>query len=130
MVRESRFSAVDIGAASSMVGCTARYERSVTKLALQIRRVWQKKYDDYEASKVWRQTHRQRQKVARCTEERLGIRWGYGCCNWQFGKDPQADLGNANSRESMKRQSTAEYPNLLYIAGLRAYVHFNLGGFA
>ncbi|WP_262258050.1 IS3 family transposase, partial [Escherichia coli] len=40
-------------------------------LAVQIRRVWQENYEVYGARKVWRQMHRERQGVARCTVERL-----------------------------------------------------------
>ncbi|TBV16165.1 IS3 family transposase [Stutzerimonas kirkiae] len=86
-------------------------------LTVQIHRVWQENYGVYGVRKVWRQMHREHQVVARCTVERL-IR-EMGLCGVTRGKPvktTKADLDNANPRDLVKRQFTAERPNQLWVA--------------
>ncbi|MBK58371.1 MAG: IS3 family transposase [Pseudomonas sp.] len=86
-------------------------------LAVQIRRVWQENYEVYGARKVWRQMHRERQGVARCTVERLMREMGLcGAARGKTVKTTQADPGNASPRDLVKRQFTAEHPNQLWVA--------------
>ncbi len=84
---------------------------------MQIRRVWQDNYEVYGARKIWRQMLRERQTVARCTVERLmrdmGLR---GVTRGKAVKTTRADPSNANPRDLVKRQFTAERPNQLWVA--------------
>jgi putative transposase len=86
-------------------------------LTVQIRRVWQENYEVYGARKIWRQMLRERQTVARCTVERLmrdmGLR---GVTRGKAVKTTRADPSNANPRDLVKRQFTAEHPNQLWVA--------------
>ena len=87
------------------------------ELAVQIHRVWQENYEVYGARKVWRQMHRERQGVARCTVERLMREMGLcGAARGKTVKTTQADPGNASPRDLVKRQFTAEHPNQLWVA--------------
>jgi transposase InsO family protein len=63
----------------------ARVKRDAA-LMPQIYRVWEQNMKVYDADKVWRQLHREKQTVARCTVERLmrrlgieGAQSGLGC---------------------------------------------------
>ena len=87
------------------------------ELAVQIHRVWQENYEVYGARKVWRQMHREHQVVARCTVERLMREMGLcGVMRGKTVKTTQADPDNANPRDLVKRQFTAERPNQLWVA--------------
>ena len=50
------------------------------ELELHIRRVWEENHAVYGAEKVWRQLHREKVDVARCTVERLMAKMGLSCC--------------------------------------------------
>lgn len=86
-------------------------------LIVQIRPVWQENYEVYGVRKIWRQMLRERQTVARCTEERvmrdMGLR---GVTRGKAVKTTHADPSNANPRDLVKRQFTAERPNQLWVA--------------
>ncbi len=87
------------------------------ELAVQIHRVWQENYEVYGARKVWRQMHREHQVVARCTVERLMREMGLcGVTRGKTVKTTQPDPDNANPRDLVKRQFTAERPNQLWVA--------------
>ncbi|WP_425299808.1 IS3 family transposase [Pseudomonas asplenii] len=86
-------------------------------LAVQIHRVWQENYEVYGARKIWRQMHREHQAVARCTVERLMRERGLcGVTRGKTVKTTQADPDNANPRDLVKRQFTAERTNQLWVA--------------
>ncbi len=86
-------------------------------LAVQIHRVWQENYEVYGARKVWRQMHREHQAVARCTVERLMREMDLcGVTRGKTVKTTQAHPDNANPRDLVKRQFTAERPNQLWVA--------------
>ena len=53
----------------------ARVNRDASLMS-QIYRVWEQNMKVYGADKVWRQLHREKQTVARCTVERLMRRLG------------------------------------------------------
>ena len=84
---------------------------------MQIRRVWQENYQVYGARKIWRQMLREGLAVARCTVERLMRKMGLrGVIRGKSVKTTQADPGNANPRDLVKRQFRAEHPNQLWVA--------------
>lgn len=77
--------------------------------------------------KIWRQMLRERQTVARCTEERvmrdMGLR---GVTRGKAVKTTHADPSNANPRDLVKRQFTADRPQPAL--GGRFHLRFNLAG--
>jgi len=86
-------------------------------LSVQTRRVWQENYQVYGARKIWRQMLREGLAVARCTVERLMRKMGLlGVIRGKSVKTTQADPGNANPRDLVKRQFRAEHPNQLWVA--------------
>lgn len=96
-------------------------------LIVQIRPVWQENYEVYGVRKIWRQMLRERQTVARCTEERvmrdMGLR---GVTRGKAVKTTHADPSNANPRDLVKRQFTADRPQPAL--GGRFHLRFNLAG--
>lgn len=84
---------------------------------MRIRRLWQENYEVYGARKIWRQMHRERQVVARCTVERLMREMGLrGVTRGKAVKTTQADPGKENPKDLVRRQFTAERPNQLWVA--------------
>jgi putative transposase len=97
---------------------SARAKRD-DELRPEIRRIWLENRRAYGAYKIWRQSHREGQPVARCTVERLmrdlgisGVRRGR-----QF-KTTIPDLTADRPLDRVNRQFVADRPNQLWVADL------------
>src|SRR6478735_12338941 len=87
------------------------------QLCEHIQRVWHENFCAYGARKVWRQLHRERHHVARCTVERLMHRMGLcGVVRGKAFKTTIPDTGARRPADLVKRRFIAERPNQLWVA--------------
>jgi len=113
--------------------------RRDARLCSQIDRVWQENESVYGARKVWKQLHRERIEVARCTVERLmkhlGIR---GVVRGKPVRTTIADPARPCPLDHVHRQFQADRPNALWVSDFTfvstwqgfAYVAFVIDVFA
>jgi transposase InsO family protein len=95
---------------------SARAQRDET-LRVEIERVWQGNRRVYGARKVWKQLHRERQAVARCTVERLMRELGIaGVVRGRRVRTTAPDLVAKRPADLVQRQFTAARPNALWVA--------------
>jgi transposase InsO family protein len=96
---------------------SARAQRD-TVLKPEIQRVYDENFRVYGAKKVWRQLHREKWEVARCTVERLMADLGlYGVT--RGGKRYRTTIPDAASErpaDLVNREFQAERPNQLWVA--------------
>jgi putative transposase len=96
----------------------SRRRRRDDELRAAIQRVWDDNDQVYGSRKVWKQLHRDGERVARCTVERLmrvmglrGVRRGRA---WVI--TTQGDAGAARPADLVDRRFTATRPNQLWVA--------------
>ena len=86
----------------------------------EIQRVWDDNFGVYGADKVWRQLRREKQRVARCTVERLmgvlGLRGATRGRAFRVTTDP--DGGSDRPLDRVERNFTAARPNQLWVSDL------------
>ena len=83
----------------------------------EIHRVWEQNMKVYGADKVWRQLHRERQAVARCTVERLMRRLGiHGARRGKTVRTTISDTAAPCPLDHVNRQFKAERPNQLWVS--------------
>lgn len=83
----------------------------------QIRRVWEANMKAYGADKVWRQLHREKHTVARCTVERLMRRLGIeGVRRGKVIRTTIADTAASCPLDHVNRQFKADRPNQLWVS--------------
>jgi putative transposase len=82
-----------------------------------IRRVWEENFRAYGARKVWKQLHRERIAVARCTVERLMRQEGLrGVVRGRRTRTTVADQALEKPLDRVQRRFTASRPNELWVA--------------
>jgi putative transposase len=82
-----------------------------------IRRVWEENFRAYGARKVWKQLHRERIAVARCTVERLMRQEGLrGVVRGRRTRTTVADQALEKPLDRVQRRFTACRPNELWVA--------------
>jgi putative transposase len=87
------------------------------QLCEHIQRVWHENFCAYGARKVWKQLHRERHHVARCTVERLMHRMGLcGVVRGKAFKTTIPDTSAWRPADLVKRKFIAERPNQLWVA--------------
>jgi putative transposase len=88
------------------------------QLLSEIQRVYDANLRVYGAKKVWRQLHRERWEVARCTVERLMARLGlYGAVRGsKKHRTTIPDTAATRPADRVNRQFQAERPNQLWVA--------------
>ena len=85
----------------------------------EIQRIWKENRCVYGAYKVWRQCHREGQKVARCTVERLMRDLGIsGVVRGKKFKTTIPDESADRPMDLVNRQFVADRPNQLWVADL------------
>lgn len=95
---------------------SARAQRDDT-LRVDVQRVWTDNRSVYGARKVWKQLHRERQAVARCTVERLMRELGIaGVVRGRRVRTTVPDLVAARPQDLVQRQFAATRPNELWVA--------------
>jgi putative transposase len=95
---------------------SARARRDET-LRVEIERVWQENRRVYGARKVWRQLHRERHAVARCTVERLMRALGLaGVVRGRRVRTTVPDRVAERPPDLVHRQFAATRPNQLWVA--------------
>jgi transposase InsO family protein len=83
----------------------------------QVQRVWNENHQVYGSRKVWKQLHRERQAVARCTVERLMRRLGIeGVVRGKPVRTTFADPARPCPRDHVNRQFAAERPDQLWVS--------------
>ena len=83
----------------------------------EIHRVWEQNMKVYGADKVWRQLHRERQAVARCTVERLMRRLGiHGARRGKTVRTTISDTAAPCPLDHVNRQFKAARPNQLWVS--------------
>jgi putative transposase len=83
----------------------------------EIHRVWEQNMKVYGADKVWRQLHRERQAVARCTVERLMRRLGiHGVQRGKTVRTTISDTAAPCPLDHVNRQFKADRPNQLWVS--------------
>ena len=98
--------------------CSARSRRDA-ELSEAIGRVHEENYGVYGARKVWRQLHRQGERVARCTVERLMRQEGLkGVVRGKRQRTTVTDENAARPADLVDRQFTATAPNRLWTADI------------
>ena len=98
--------------------CSVRSRRDA-ELSEVIGRVHEENYGVYGARKVWRQLHRQGERVARCTVERLMRQEGLkGVVRGKRQRTTVTDENAARPADLVDRQFTATAPNRLWTADI------------
>ena len=83
----------------------------------EIKRVWETNLRVYGADKVWRQLHREKQAVARCTVERLMQRIGiHGARRGKAVRTTVPDTSAPCPLDRVNRQFKADRPNQLWVS--------------
>ena len=94
----------------------ARAKRDAV-LMPEIKRVWEANLKVYGADKVWRQLHREKQAVARCTVERLMQRIGIqGARRDKKVRTTVPDVNAPCPLDHVNRQFKATRPNQLWVS--------------
>lgn len=84
---------------------------------IDIYRVWDQNFQVYGARKVWRQMHRERLPIARCTVERLMARLGIeGVRRGKRMRTTVPDASKPCPRDLVRRAFHADRPNRLWVA--------------
>lgn len=97
-----------------MLCARARHD---ARLMPEIARVWEANRKVYGADKVWRQLHREKQAVARCTVERLMRRLGIeGVRRGKKVRTTVADTAAPCPLDHVNRQFKASRPNQLWVS--------------
>jgi putative transposase len=87
------------------------------RLMPEIARVWEANQKVYGADKVWRQLHREKQAVARCTVERLMRRLGLqGVRRGKTMRTTTPDTAAPCPLDHVNRQFKASRPNQLWVS--------------
>ena len=104
-------------------------DRQDELLSIEIQRVWDDNMQCYGVVKVWKQLHRERINIARCTVQRLMRRLGLqGVRRGQIIRTTVPDGKIVCPLDKVNRQFHASRPNELW--GLRLYLRFNVAGLA
>lgn len=94
----------------------ARAKRDAV-LMPEIMRVWETNLKVYGADKIWRQLHREKQEIARCTVERLMRRIGIqGARRGKVVRTTVPNVAAPCPLDRVNRQFKAERPNQLWVS--------------